>query len=91
MIRLMVMSDAFRQASDPNEQGLLADASSALLWRFPPKRAEAEVIRDSVLLASGCLDPTLGGRGFRIHNVKKRYAQWEVVDNHSPSTWRRML
>ena len=23
--------------------------------------------------------------------MKKTYAQWEVVDNHGPETWRRML
>ena len=27
----------------------------------------------------------------RIHNTKKRYALWQVVDNHSQSTWRRMI
>ncbi len=91
MIRLLVMSDAFRQSSRPHSKGLQLDADSALLWRFPPKRVEAEVIRDSILLASGGLDRTIGGRSYRIHNVKKTYAQWEVLDNHSPDTWRRMI
>lgn len=91
MIRLMVMSDAFRQSSSPRETALQKDGSSALLWRYPPKRVEAEVIRDSILQASGCLDRTIGGRSYRIHNEKKTYAQWEVVDNAAPHTWRRML
>ena len=67
------------------------DAGTMLLWRFPPKRVEAEVIRDSILQASNCLDRTIGGRSYRIHNIKKTYAQWEVLDNHGPETWRRML
>lgn len=91
MIRLMVMSDAFRQSSLPSDKGLAVDADSALLWRFPPRRMEAEVIRDSILQASGLLDDSIGGRSYRIHNVKKRYAQWVVTDNHGPHTWRRMI
>ncbi|MCB1063913.1 MAG: PSD1 domain-containing protein [Verrucomicrobiae bacterium] len=91
MIRLLVMSDAFRRSSLPSEAGLNADAGAALLWRYPPQRVEAEVIRDGILQASGKLDPSLGGRSFRIHNEKKTYAQWEVVNNHGPETWRRMI
>ncbi|MBC8352743.1 MAG: PSD1 domain-containing protein [Planctomycetes bacterium] len=91
MIRLLVMSDAFRQSSLPRKEGRAVDADSALLWRFPPKRIEAEVIRDSILQASGSLDRTIGGRSYRIHNEKKTYAQWEVLNNHGPETWRRML
>ena len=68
-----------------------ADAGSSLLWRYPPRRVSAEVIRDGILQASGKLDTKIGGRSYRIHNVKKTYAQWEVVDNHGPHTWRRML
>ena len=67
------------------------DAGALWLWRFPPKRVEAEVIRDSVLQASGALDTRIGGRSYRIHNEKKTYAQWEVLNNHGPETWRRML
>jgi len=91
MIRLIVMSDAFRRSSAPNESSLVVDAGASLLWRFPPRRVEAEVIRDGVLLASGKLDASVGGPSFRIHNVKKTYAQWEVVNNYGPNTWRRML
>ncbi len=91
MIRLLVMSDAFRQSSKPNPDGLAKDANAALLWRFPPKRVEAEVIRDSILQASAALDPTIGGRSYRIHNEKKTYAQWKVLNNHGPETWRRLL
>lgn len=91
MIRLLVMSDAFRQSSKPNSAGLAKDANAALLWRFPPKRVEAEVIRDSILQASAALDRTIGGRSYRIHNEKKTYAQWEVLNNHGPETWRRLL
>ena len=90
-IKLIVMSQAFRQSSQPRPEAITKDANSTLLWRFPPKRVEAEVIRDSVLLASGKLDPQVGGRSYRIHNEKKTYAQWEVVDNHGSETWRRML
>ena len=31
------------------------------------------------------------GPSYRIHNIKKRYAQWQVLDNHSEETWRRMI
>ena len=79
------------RSSLPRDEALAIDSSSALLWRFPPKRVEAEVIRDSILQASGVLNRTIGGRSFRIHNEKKTYAQWEVLDNHGPETWRRML
>ncbi|PHQ35575.1 PSD1 and planctomycete cytochrome C domain-containing protein [Rhodopirellula bahusiensis] len=91
LLRMLVMSDAFRQSSLPNEEGLKRDAGSALLWRFPPRRVEAEVIRDSILMASGSLDLRIGGRSYRIHNEKATYAQWEVINNHGKETWRRML
>ena len=91
MIREMVMSRAFRQQSAPRQECLAVDANCRLWWRFPARRQEAEVIRDAILLSSGSLDQSLGGISYRIHNVKKRYAQWEVVDNHGPRTWRRLL
>ena len=91
LIRILVTSDAFKRASNPSVVGLEKDATSSLLWRFPPRRVEAEVIRDGILLASGKLNREMGGRSYRIHNVKKTYAQWKVVNNFGPETWRRMI
>ena len=91
LIRLMVMSQAFRQNNQPREDGLQVDADSRLLWRFPPRRMTAEAIRDAILQGSKSLSLESGGKSYRIHDVKKRYAQWEVTDNHGPQTWRRMI
>jgi hypothetical protein len=37
------------------------DPDNVYLWRFPPHRLEAEVVRDQLLFVGGALDPTLGG------------------------------
>ncbi len=50
-------SDAARAVSR-NEQ---LDVDNKYLWRFNPRRMEAEVVRDSILFAAGQLDLTLGG------------------------------
>ena len=91
LIRRIVLTNAFRQSSAPRQDAMRIDANNSLLWRFSPQRVEAEVIRDSVLQASGKLDPTRGGRSYRIHGRKDTYAQWQVTDNHGPETWRRMI
>jgi hypothetical protein len=91
MIRRLVMTDAFRRSSEPVEASENKDAGSAYLWRYAPQRVEAEVIRDGILQASGKLDPAIGGRSYRIHNVKKTYAQWEVTNNHGENSWRRLI
>ena len=91
LIRQLVLTDAFRRSSAPTDEGLQTDAGAVLLWRYPPQRVEAEVIRDGILQASAKLSTEIGGRSFRIHNVKKTYAQWQVVNNHGPETWRRMI
>ena len=91
LIRLFVTSDTFKRSSQPSDVGMEKDAASSLLWRFPPRRVEAEVIRDGILLASGKLNRKMGGRSYRIHNVKKTYAQWEVTNKFGPETWRRMI
>ena len=76
-LRLLLYSDAFQRSSRPAAH----KADEALLWRFPPRRVEAEVIRDGILLASGKLDTKIGGRSYRIHNVKKptRSGRWSII------------
>jgi len=91
LIRLIATSDAFSRSSAPSPEAMEMDADNRWLWRFAPRRLEAEVIRDSILMAADRLDTRLGGPGYRIHNIKKTYAQWEVTDNHGTHTWRRMI
>jgi len=47
------------------------DSDNQLLWRFPPRRLEAEAVRDAVLAVSGQLNPKSGGPSFRPFDVLK--------------------
>jgi hypothetical protein len=69
--RMMFLSKAFRQSSKPNELGLSIDAQSRLLWRFPPRRLEAEAIRDSLLAVTGQLNNKMNGPGFFLQRVEQ--------------------
>jgi len=59
MHRLMLLSSTYRQSSDNGDNE--ADPENKLLWRFPRRRLEAEEIRDSILAASGRLNPAMKG------------------------------
>jgi hypothetical protein len=59
--RLIVTSATYRQASTPDEIGLQKDPDNIYLWRFSPRRLEAEVVRDSVLSVSDTLDQSMSG------------------------------
>jgi hypothetical protein len=59
--RLIVTSAAYRQSSRVTPDLLAKDPQNRLLARGPRVRLEAELIRDSVLRASGLLSPTIGG------------------------------
>ncbi|MSU51410.1 MAG: DUF1553 domain-containing protein [Opitutus sp.] len=64
--RLIVNSSAYRQAAAPRPEGLAADSGTRLLWRYPPRRIEAEALRDAMLAVSGQLNPRAGGPGFSL-------------------------
>jgi hypothetical protein len=57
LIREMVLSRTYRQASVFRESAFLKDPDNRLLWRMPKKRLPAESLRDAMLAASGELDP----------------------------------
>ncbi len=56
LIRLVVASRTYRQASLPHDVALDVDPENRLLWRMSPRRLEAEALRDAVLAVSGTLD-----------------------------------
>jgi hypothetical protein len=63
--RLIVSSSAYRQASRARPAAARLDVGNRWLWRYSPRRMEAEVLRDSVLTVSGRLDRRAGGPGFQ--------------------------
>jgi hypothetical protein len=70
--RLIVTSAAYRQGSDANEAAVKIDPQNRLWWHVPPRRLEAEAIRDSVLMIGGSLDPKMYGPGTLDENSPRR-------------------
>jgi hypothetical protein len=90
--RLIVTSATYRQSSGANSSGLAADAQTRLLWRYPPRRLEAEVIRDSILFASGSLDLATGGPGFSPFVPNENYVRvYAPKEKFGPAEFRRMV
>jgi len=59
--REILLSSVYRQSSNYREDAFKADPDNKLLAVFPRRRLDAEEIRDSLLLASGKLNDTVGG------------------------------
>jgi hypothetical protein len=76
----------------PREAALQADADTQWWWRFPPRRLEAEPIRDSILAVTGVLDDRMYGPGFsgfevELENVRHYFPKKQ----YGPDDWRRMI
>ena len=67
MHRLIMTSRAYRQAGNHREMKALRgkDPNNELLAYFPPRRFTAEELRDTLLVATGELNRTLGGLPIR--------------------------
>lgn len=90
--RLILTSATWRQSSKPRDEAIAIDATSRLLWRFPPRRLEAEAIRDSVLAVTGKLDSRIGGAGFSGFEVEpENVRHYFPKKSYGPEDWRRML
>ena len=63
--RLIVTSETYQQSSRVLPEQLKRDPENKYLSRFPRARLEAEMVRDSVLKASGLLTEKVGGPSVR--------------------------
>ena len=59
--RLVMNSDAYRQASIRTQAGEDIDPDNCLIWRMPVRRLEAETLRDAILYVNGRLKQDLFG------------------------------
>ncbi len=89
--RLILTSETYRQSSAPRAEALTVDADSRFLWRFPPRRLEAEAIRDSILSVSGKLNHKGGGRGFDFFNQRGGLSDYKPKETFDADGWRRMI
>ncbi len=76
--KLMMTSAAYIESSADDKAKETMDPDDRLLWRFAPRRLEAEAIRDSILAVSGQLDPTMYGPG-TLDPMQKRRAIYFTI------------
>ena len=66
MHREIMLSATYALSSRFSEANYRADPESRLLWRYRPRRLDAEALRDSILQVAGKLDLEAGGAPFKL-------------------------
>jgi len=95
LLRTIVTSATYRQASSATSDALERDPYNRLLARGPRVRLSAEMLRDQALRVSGLLHSEIGGPSVMppqpdsIWQVVYSNEQW--VTSEGPQRWRRAL
>lgn len=90
--RQIVTSATYRQASNARPEGLARDADNRWLWRFTPRRLEAEAVRDAMLAVGGNLNLQEGGPSFRPFTTSEYGATfYHLFDKGDPEYNRRTI
>ena len=66
--RMILASSVYQMSSQPNKRSSESDPDNRLLSHFRMQRLEAEQIRDSLLVVSGRLDESMGGKSVPLRN-----------------------
>ncbi|MBV9863713.1 MAG: PSD1 domain-containing protein [Abitibacteriaceae bacterium] len=89
--RLIMLSSTYQQSSDYNTKNFQADPENRLLWRMNRRRLELEGLRDSLLAATGHLDPKIGGPSVELWQAPftTRRTVYGVIERQNlPGTFR---
>jgi hypothetical protein len=91
--KLIVMSATYRQDSRVSKEVREKDPENRLLSHGPAYRMPAEMIRDNALLASGLLNPRIGGKSIKPYQPA---GLWEInsanyVRDSGDAVYRRSL
>ncbi len=93
--KLLMTSSTYRQASASDPAAETADAANAYYWRMSRRKLEAEAVRDSILLAAGKLDLTMGGPSYQDFVIEKPehspHYEYQLHDADDPKTHRRSV
>jgi Protein of unknown function (DUF1553)/Protein of unknown function (DUF1549)/Planctomycete cytochrome C len=90
--RRILLSATWQQAATWNPTAAKNDADNQLLWRYAPRRLEAETVRDAMLTVSGELDPALGGPSFQPFTITRFNTYfYHLIDDDRPEFRRRTI
>ncbi len=91
--RLILNSETYKQSSKRDAESLSVDVNNRLLWRFSPRRLDAEEVRDAILLISGLLNHKIGDRGYRDtrHVQFKGSNFFNLLDEAEADDYRRTV
>jgi hypothetical protein len=90
--RMICTSRAYRLDSMPTQESKRRDAGNRTLSFFPPRRLEAEPLRDTILSVCGELDLKMGGPGFDLFEPNENYVRvYETKTTYGPAEFRRMV
>jgi hypothetical protein len=90
--RWIVTSATYRQSAEARPEALRVDADNRWLWRFSPRRLEAEAVRDAMLSVSGEINLQLGGPSFRPFTTSDYGATfYHLFDKGEPEFNRRTV
>lgn len=90
--RDILLSQTYRQSAAWRADAGQVDAAARFLWRYPPRRLNAEEIRDTMLAVAGVLDRRQGGPGFQLYRyLQDNVATYLPLDRHGPETYRRAV
>jgi hypothetical protein len=89
--RLIVLSKTYRQSSRIDPAAEEIDVDTRLLWRYPPRRLEAEAIRDAMLFVSGNLNTAMGGPGFDFFTRRGGLSGFPPIESFEADGLKRMI
>jgi hypothetical protein len=76
--KLMMSSAVYMQDAATTSDRTAIDPHNVYLWRWQPRRLEAEPIRDEMLSVAGMLDETMYGHGTLDQNSRRRSIYFTV-------------
>ena len=94
MVKLIVMSSAYRQSSRPRPELKAVDPNNRLYAAQNPRRLDAEFIRDNALVIAGLLNEDIGGPPCKPYQPAGYYANIQFPDrdyvaDKNDRQWRR--
>ena len=84
--KMIMRSAVYRQDAIYDPADAERDPRNVQLWRFQPRRLEAEIVRDSLLAVSGMLDRQMFGPGTLDANSRRRSIYFTVKRSKLMST-----